>query len=115
MHNHFKAISLSHKTAPLEIRELVALNEESCKQLLSQLREFTDSSEILVISTCNRTEVYYSSAEDHSESIIKLLGIQTGSLHLLENSYFAVFNQHNDAVRHLFEVCMGLHSQVIGD
>jgi len=115
MHNHFKAISLSHKTAPLEIRELVALNEESCKQLLIQLKEFTDSSEILVISTCNRTEVYYSSTEDHSETIIKLLGIQTGSLNLLENSYFAVFNQHNEAVRHLFEVCLGLHSQVIGD
>ncbi len=115
MHNHFKAISLSHKTAPLEIRELVALNEESCKQLLFQLREFTDSSEILVISTCNRTEVYYSSIEDHSETIIKLLGIQTGSLNRLENSHFALFNQHNDAVRHLFEVSLGLHSQVIGD
>jgi glutamyl-tRNA reductase len=115
MHNHFKAISLSHKTAPLEIRELVALNEASCKQLLIQFKEVTDSSEILVISTCNRTEVYYSSIEDHSETIIKMLGLQTGSLPRLENSHFAVFNQHNDAVRHLFEVCLGLHSQVIGD
>lgn len=116
MHNQFKAISLSHKTAPLEIRELVALNEDSCKQLLVTLKEFTDASEILIISTCNRTEVYYSAPEDHSYTIIKLLGIQKGvSREALQESYFDIIPDHNEAVKHLFEVCIGLHSQVVGD
>jgi glutamyl-tRNA reductase len=115
MHQHFKALSLSHKTAPLEIRELVALNEDSCKSLLTQIREFADISEILILSTCNRTEVYYSSPEDLSLTIIQLLGLQTGSLGQLEPSYFASYTQHNDAVKYLFEVSLGLHSQVIGD
>ncbi|MES2733669.1 MAG: glutamyl-tRNA reductase [Bacteroidota bacterium] len=115
MHNYFKAISLSHKTASLEIRERVALNAESCKALLVQIKEITDISEILILSTCNRTEVYYSSPEDLSTVIIQLLSIQTGSLGQVATHHFALFNQHNDAVKHLFEVCLGLHSQVIGD
>ena len=115
MHHQFKAISLSHKTAPLEIRELVALNEDSCKALLVQIKEFADLSEILILSTCNRTEIYYSAAEDHSSAIIQLLGLQTGSLGRLESTHFTIFNEYNDAVKYLFEVSLGLHSQVIGD
>jgi len=68
MHNYFKAISLSHKTAPLEIRELVALNEDSCKELLVKIKEITDASELLILSTCNRTEIYYSSLQPSNVS-----------------------------------------------
>lgn len=116
MISNFKAISLSHRNAPVDVRELLSLNESLCKRLMLSLKEFTDISETLILSTCNRTEVYYASSSDCSNEIIKLIGIQKG-IPKMENyqNYFQVINDHNDAVRHLFEVSIGLDSQVVGD
>ena len=112
----FKAISLSHKTAPLQVRELIALNEDEAKRLMLRLRDFFGLADLLVISTCNRTEVYYAFDRDLNADIARLLLIEKG-LTDTDNylPYFQYFNAHDGAVRHLFEVCVGLHSQVIGD
>ncbi len=112
----FKSVSLSHKTAPLRVRELIALNEDEAKRLMLRLRDFFGLSDLLVISTCNRTEVYYAFEQDLSTEIARLLLIEKG---LTDTDsylpYFQYFVNHTDAVRHLFEVCVGLHSQVVGD
>ncbi|GAB3541123.1 glutamyl-tRNA reductase [Spirosoma fluminis] len=112
----FKSISLSHKTAPLRVRELIALNEDEAKRLMLRLRDFFGLTDLLVISTCNRTEVYYAFEQDISADIARLLLIEKG---LLDTDnylpYFQFFGAHEEAVRHLFEVCVGLHSQVVGD
>ena len=76
--NNFKSISLSHKDAPVEIRELVSLNEVEIKNLLSKVKEYFMLSEALIVSTCNRTEFYYS-GEDKSTDIIKLIAIEKGT------------------------------------
>ena len=117
----FKAISLSHKTAPLQVRELIALNEDEAKRFMLRLRDFFGLTDLLVISTCNRTEVYYaaeqaSSASNLNADIARLLLIEKG-LTDTDNylPYFQFFGEHKEAVRHLFEVCVGLHSQVVGD
>ena len=117
----FKAISLSHKTAPLQVRELIALNEDEAKRLMLRLKDFFGLTDLLVISTCNRTEVYYASEQAGTESdlntdIARLLLIEKG-LPDTDNylPYFQFFNAHDEAIRHLFEVCIGLHSQVVGD
>ncbi|GAB3775370.1 glutamyl-tRNA reductase [Spirosoma horti] len=112
----FKTISLSHKTAPLQVRELIALNEDEAKRLMLRLRDFFGLTDLLVISTCNRTEVYYAFEQDLNADIARLLLIEKG-LTDTDNylPYFQFFAAHNDAVRHLFEVCVGLHSQVVGD
>ena len=112
----FKTISLSHKTAPLQVRELIALNEEEAKRLMLRLRDFFGLTDLLVISTCNRTEVYYAFEQDLNADIARLLLIEKG-LTDTDNylPYFQFFAAHDEAVRHLFEVCVGLHSQVIGD
>lgn len=112
----FKTISLSHKTAPLQVRELIALNEDEAKRLMLRLRDFFGLSDLLVISTCNRTEVYYAFEQDLNADIARLLLIEKG-LTDTDNylPYFQFFAAHDEAVRHLFEVCVGLHSQVIGD
>jgi glutamyl-tRNA reductase len=116
MHAQFKAISLSYKSAPLHVRELTALQEDACKLLLETLKDVIDASEILILSTCNRTEVYYSSNKDYSTEIIKLIGIQKGISDISSFSqHFQVINDHNEAVHHLFNVSMGLESQVVGD
>lgn len=116
MLQNFKAISLSYKRAPLDIRELIALDENSCRQFLQTLKSFIQASDVLVLSTCNRTEVYYSADIDYSSEIIKLLGITKGIENISQYfDYFTILNEHQDAVQHLFDVAMGLESQVVGD
>ena len=117
----FKSISLSHKTAPLGVRELIALNEDEAKGLMLRLREFFGLSDLLVVSTCNRTEIYYAVeqtgiASDLNADIVRLLLIEKGLTDTDQYlPYFQFFDAHTDAVQHLFEVCVGLHSQVVGD
>jgi len=115
MYGYFKAITISHKNASLKIREQIALNEEECKNLMLRIRETFDVSETLVLSTCNRTEIYYYSENNLGEDIIRLLASQKvlNSSEILP--YFDIVNNHNEAVQYLFEVSMGLHSQVVGD
>ncbi|TPE42729.1 glutamyl-tRNA reductase [Pontibacter mangrovi] len=116
MLQNFKAISLSYKKAPLDIRELIALDEPSCRLFLQTLKNFIQASDILVLSTCNRTEVYYNSDTDHSAEIVKLLGITKGIENISQYfDFFTILTEHDDAVQHLFDVSMGLESQVVGD
>src|SRR5688572_6725487 len=115
LHN-FKAVSLSYKKAPLAIRELLALDENSCKQFLQMTQGFIQTSDIMVLSTCNRTEVYYSADEDQSSEIVKLLGIAKGVENISQYfDFFTILNNQTDAVQHLFDVSMGLEAQVVGD
>ena len=116
MLNNFKAISLSYKKTPLEIRELLSLDEKSCRQFLSNLGDFIETNDLLVLSTCNRTEVYYTADQDYSTEIIKLLGITKGIASVTDYlDHFTIMNVHQDAVQHLFNVSLGLEAQVVGD
>ncbi|MFL5728387.1 MAG: glutamyl-tRNA reductase, partial [Cytophagaceae bacterium] len=116
MISNFKAISISYKSAPLQVRELIALDETGCKKLMTAMKEFTDATELLVLSTCNRTEIYYSSNTDYSSEIIKLIGIQKGISDIARHTeHFRILNDHHETVLHLFEVAVGLDAQVVGD
>ncbi|MFN8353806.1 MAG: glutamyl-tRNA reductase [Spirosomataceae bacterium] len=116
MHNQFKSISLSYKTAPLAVREQVALSEVEAKSLMLSLRETFELQDLLVVSTCNRTEIYYASPDNHSTNIVKMLLIQKGLVNVSEYlDYFQITNDHAASVRYLFEVALGLHSKVVGD
>lgn len=113
MTHNFKALALTYKTAPLAVREEVSLNEASAKKLLNFLRDFTSATEVLVVSTCNRTEIYYCSEKDLSEEILQGLRLikQYDNRH---DEFFARL-EGVDAVNHLFEVAIGLDAQVVGD
>lgn len=116
MQNQFKALSLSYKSAPLAVREQVALNEDEIKNFSLKIRDLFNINEILIVSTCNRTEVYYVADENRNADIIKLLLIEKGIIDKGEYfTYFQQFDTQFDAVQHLFEVATGLHSKVVGD
>ena len=116
MHKSFKAVSISYKSAPLNIRELISFNEEACKRLLKYFKEFTPITEAVVLSTCNRTEVYYSAEKDLSHEIIKLIALERGIANMdLYRDYFVIYDKHQEALQHLFDVAMGLEAQVVGD
>ena len=77
------------------------------------MREFAQATDVLVVSTCNRTEVYYVAEHDYSEVIFKGLRI----IKDIRGAFEQHFSHYagNEAVQHLFEVAMGLDAQVIGD
>lgn len=110
---NFKLLALSYKTAPLAIREQVSLNESASRQLLNFLKDYTPASDVLVVSTCNRTEIYYSADHDLSTHIFKGLSLIKNPGKGFEQ-HFAKFDGQA-AVAHLFEVAIGLDAQVIGD
>jgi len=112
----FKALSLSHQRAPVEIRELIYLSPQSCSILLQLFQDTLGIQEMMVFSTCNRTEVYYVSEQDCSSTIIRLLCIEKQIPYTEElATYFDCMETEEAAAAHLFEVSMGLRSSVIGD
>ncbi|MCC5939380.1 MAG: glutamyl-tRNA reductase [Lunatimonas sp.] len=116
MQNKFRALSLSYKSAPVETRELLSLDDGSSRELLVKLKEFFSVTDTLILSTCNRTEIYYSHELDLSIEIIKLMGVERGLANPVSYlQYFEIFNDDRDAINHLFRVAMGLEAQVIGD
>lgn len=113
MVQNFKALVLTYKTAPVAIREEVSLTELASKQLMRFIREYTSITETLVVSTCNRTEIYYSADRDFSTEIFKGLSI----VKHIESGFEQHFShlQGQEAVLHLFEVAIGLDAQIVGD
>ena len=114
--NTFRGISISHISAPIHVREQIALNQDESKAFMLKLREFFDATELLVVSTCNRTEIYYLAAENINQDVIKLLLIEKGITNTADFiPLFQEFNEQDQAIEHLFEVGAGLHSLVVGD
>ncbi len=111
----FRAISISHKTAPIGERELLALNHTQIENLLSYLKEYADLSDVLVLSTCNRTEIYYQSAENKIDDLLKLIALQNSLSDVARYKKYFVDLEGKAAIAHLFNVAMGLEAQVVGD
>jgi glutamyl-tRNA reductase len=116
MNLNFKSISISYKNTPILVREKIALDEGGCRNMLDKIKEVLGIQEALIISTCNRTEIYYISDTDDSKSLIGLL--ITEKLLVDDINYYNYFDNilsHDEAVKRLFYVCLGLESQVVGD
>lgn len=115
MQGQLKAITISYKNAPLEIRGQIVLNEDETKAMLLKVRDVLAIQEAILLSTCNRTEIYYVAEESFGEELIKLLAIEKGLNSAEILPYFTILDDTHAATNYLFEVAMGLHSQVIGD
>ena len=116
-------LSVSHKAAPLEVRELFAFTKEQQLFLMEQLRSNGLIDEAVVLSTCNRTEVYVYSTEENERLVYDQM-IETISTLALENQkektelslgdYYRLYHGEK-AIHHLFAVTAGLDSMVIGE
>ncbi|MBS1903150.1 MAG: glutamyl-tRNA reductase [Bacteroidetes bacterium] len=112
------AVGISHHSVPVEYREMVALSSDETRRLLQQLKEsFTD--EALVVSTCNRSEIYIRPNNDevNSEYLIDLLFELKRVPHSERGVLREQFTKlsYCDAILHLFDVVTGIDSQVFGD
>lgn len=81
--------------------------------MLHFLKDYTRATDVLVVSTCNRTEIYYSAEKDLSDDIFKGLSLIKRPDPGFEQ-HFARY-EGTACIRHLFEVAIGLDAQVIGD
>lgn len=108
---HFYTIGLSYKKADAEIRGHFSLDEERKVNLLQQAKD-EGINEILVTSTCNRTEIY--GFAQHPFQLIKLLCEHThGTVEEFEKVAYVYKNK--EAISHMFRVGTGLDSQILGD
>jgi glutamyl-tRNA reductase len=108
------ALGLNHLTAPLDLREKVAFAPETTPQALSDLTRQPGVNEALILSTCNRTELYVEIDAGHEGVAQRWLSTQHG---LTERRIDEFLYRHADdaAVRHLFRVATGLDSMVLGE
>jgi glutamyl-tRNA reductase len=81
------------------------------------LQKETDISEIVVLSTCNRTEIYFSQDKYEFQLAAKMVYKTLKHFKGIENKHWHSFYSYanEDAVRHLFEVASGIDSMIIGE
>jgi len=110
------ALGISHKTAPVALREKVSLNDEQTIQSLTQLLNSEVISEAVAISTCNRTEIY-TVTEDPVEAESRILSMLARRAGIgpteLATSIYSL--QNCSAAEHLFNVTAGLDAMVLGE
>ncbi len=110
------AIGISHKTAPVEVRERLALPEQRAGEFLRDLRGTADVQEAVAVSTCNRTDLYLVVGDpvEAEGTVLAMLASQAG----IRPTAFAsaIYSHRNcDAARHLYRVTAGLESMIVGE
>jgi glutamyl-tRNA reductase len=108
------AVGLNHQTAPLALRERVAVVPERMAEALADLRSQTGVREALILSTCNRTEVYCR-VDVGAEQVPLAWLHRYHDLSPAALDEFLYRHTDADAVRHLFRVATGLDSMVLGE
>jgi glutamyl-tRNA reductase len=108
----FNILGLNHKTAPVALREKVAFSEDRLVSALRALRQERGVAEVVILSTCNRTEVYWAGSASGAELSQWLERHHDEGLDLTASVYV---HQEKHAVEHAFNVASGLDSMVLGE
>lgn len=116
-------IGLNHKTAPVEIREKIAFNsKEAIKEALKELIQREGIGEVVIISTCNRVEIYVYTAnvsdlkrENQVEETIKAFLSNFHNIEIGEFENYLYVYKDTEAVEHLFKVASSLDSMIVGE
>lgn len=110
-------IGLNYKTAPVEVREKISFTEEQILQFIKILKQLDSLAGVVILSTCNRTEIYFhlkiKSSQDRFDLIYNRLLEYKGLDASVKNHLY--FLDGLDMVKHLFRVAAGLNSMVLGE
>ena len=109
-------LGINHTTAPVHVRELVAISEQNLRSALRKLIEVPQVKEALIVSTCNRTELYCKVTQMQAgrKGILNWLN----TFHNLRSEHTApyLYDYHDrSTVHHIFRVACGLDSMVLGE
>ena len=105
---------ISHHTAPLETREKIAIARTDYAIRVKELCELSGIEEVVVVSTCNRTEIYSIGPKESRNQVRQWLQAK-GNLSDSEMDTHCYVREREQAVRHLFRVAGGLESLVLGE
>lgn len=119
MSQHLVSLSLNYRTTPVEVRERLAFADNKAALAAQEIRSLPGFEETLVLSTCNRVELYATHGHDESRKghammrdyLVHHFKLQP------EHAEALVFHQHvsTETARHLFRVVSGLDSMVLGE
>ena len=113
---HIAVVGLSHRTAPVEIRERLSIPEQSLEASLQQLRSDDQVLEASILSTCNRLEIYTLLRHpDHGIDAVGSFLTAVSGLSAEELNPHLFTYHHEEAVGHLLRVAAGLDSLVLGE
>ncbi len=110
---NFFVLGVNHKTAPVEVRERFAISESRLPEALGKLTSMDGIEEGMIVSTCNRVEIFARSQDGHCDLqkfVREYFGFNTGE-------YEPYIFEHNslEAVKHVFRVASSLDSMVVGE
>lgn len=98
------------KHTSVEIREKLSLSRKKIKEYTEELLKYFE--EVVILSTCNRTEIYFKGSLKGEESLNKIFEILKWDINLKENCFYL---EENETVKHLMEVVCGFHSKILGE
>ena len=109
-------IGMNHETAPVELRELMAVGKHTIDEVMNTMRTMKDIKESIVLSTCNRVEILFTTENEKgaTESVVDFL-CRYG--HISREKLLPLLYIYNDqeAIRHIFRVGSSLDSLIIGE
>jgi glutamyl-tRNA reductase len=110
------AIGVSHKTAPVEVRERLALSDARAVEFVRDLHGVPEIQEVVALSTCNRTELYLV-VDDPVEAESTVLGMLAKQAKIQPTALApSIYSHRNcEAARHLYRVSAGLESMIVGE
>ena len=110
-------IGVSHRTAPVEVRERLAFTPDEARRAAEELRAKRILGESVVLSTCNRSELYGVPADESADGLRSLEDFLVGFHKLDAAALNGALYRHRDAdvVRHVFRVAAGLDSMLLGE
>jgi glutamyl-tRNA reductase len=107
-------IGISHHTAPIEIREKVAISRTDYPTRVGELRALPGVEEVLILGTCNRTEIYCLSSRDGKAAVLEWVHTSNGIPAGQFDQHFYAY-EGEEAARHLIRVASGLDSLILGE
>jgi glutamyl-tRNA reductase len=110
-------IGISHRTASIELRERVAFRVEQACEAADQLRARGILKEVVILSTCNRTEVYGVTRERTADNLSAMETFIASYHQVPQQEFKAALYRHTDreVVRHIYRVAAGLDSMLLGE
>ena len=107
-------IGLNHKSANIDVREKFSFSADNASLLIRRIKKIKDISEVIVVSTCNRTELYCALRDDNTRSISEWLST-TRPVNVAELEGASYVHWDKDAAKHMIRVAAGLDSQMLGE
>ena len=109
-------LGLNHKTAPVELRELLAFSKEEAVTVLQNLQKSPDMNEVMLISTCNRVEVLLTTSNTiNAVNFVKTYISEFKKISISKFEAALYVYDGEEAVRHIFRVASSLDSMMIGE